>query len=100
MVVRYDDSDIGPRNGLPVTEFLYTFDQVCHVLGITMTTLKKIVHFEHLGARVQDRQKEQLRAINVMPSSWHEEKEWRVPESELVKYLDGKGLVIYERRIE
>lgn len=101
-MVRYDDSPTGPRCGLPVTEFLYTLDQVAHVLSLRLEYVKPLVWFTGLvGYRDEDYPGfRPMQAIHILPSDLHDKPEWRIPESELVRYLEWKQYTIYEKRIE
>jgi len=98
-VTRFDESELGERRGLPVTEFLYTLDQIAHVLGMSASSLPLAVHFEGLIGRKQGPFSEKkMRAINIIPWELLDAPEWRVQESELIRYMADRKLVIYERR--
>lgn len=98
---RYDEDELGDRRGLPVTEFLYTLDQVAHILNFSQNQLKTVVYFDGLIGRKQKTfNSKMIMAKNVIPSELHEEPEWRVPESEMVRYLESRNLIVYERRLQ
>lgn len=102
---------------LPLTEFLYTLDQIAYILGIDIKTIPNHVKFLETGKRQgmtalsnesvfqvdpkknRGSSKHRMRAVYLLPSSLHEKKEWRVPQYELERYLRAHNLRIYERRL-
>lgn len=79
---------------------MYTLDQVAHILGLSPVNLKECIVFVGDVARRQPANEgPRMRAVQIMPTEFHDRPEWRVPESELVKYLRAKRLVIYERKL-
>lgn len=101
---------------LPVTDFLYTLDQIAYLLGVDIKSVPRHVKFLDTGrrqgiqalsnpdsgfstAKNKGTSKERMRAIFLLPSALHEKKEWRVPSSELERYLRANNLRIYERKL-
>lgn len=96
--------DEGPtreeRNGksiLPGREFMFTLDQVAGLFNIEIEALPKYVFF--MGAHINRVQPaDGMKAVSITPSHMHERPEWRIPETEVTRYMRRMGLVIYERK--
>lgn len=80
--------------GLPFKPFLYTLDQIADLLSISLPTLKS----QHLFYRSRSPgapHPRQLEAVNL--SSDGDKPDWRVQETELIRWLRWKGFRVYDR---
>lgn len=79
---------VGPQITLPRPVFQYTLDQIAMCLAISETTLKiQTIHFDRLTAGRPPRDK--LTAHNI--ADLGESPNWRVSETELLRWLKVKG---------
>ena len=82
---------------------MYTLDQVAGLLNVQITGLQHHVRFMGVN-RVQpnpkgsDQKDIRMKAVSILPTHLHKEREWRIPRSEVERYLKDLGLVIYERK--
>jgi len=82
------------RIGLPPRIFLYTPDQLATLLSMTEKYVRtKLLFYEMREPGLRPRHK--LRATNIAPEG--EAPEWRVTETELLRYLRLKGIKFYDR---
>lgn len=82
------------RVGLPPRIFMYTPDQLAMLLELTEDYIRKrLLFYDRREPGV--RPKERLRAVNIAPEG--ETPEWRVTETELLRYLRLKGIKFYDR---
>lgn len=82
------------RLGLPPRIFMYTPDQIAQLLELKEDYVRKTLFFYDVrepGVRPRER----LRAVNIAPEG--ETPEWRVTETELIRYLRLKGVKFYDR---
>lgn len=80
--------------GIPPRVFFYTLDQISTMLNYELVAMKRyLIHYDgrSTGARKNDR----LMAINIAPSG--SKPEWRVSESEFIRWCKYKGVRFYER---
>lgn len=83
----------GEAVGLPNRPFLYTLDQIAILLELRLDTLRKgYIYFDgrSIGNGV-----DKMMARNIAPEG--EPPEWRVAETELVRWLKKKRFRFYER---
>lgn len=74
---------------LPPRPFLYTFDQVADLMGITVKILKK-QHVYFRGITVGGPSKKKMTFININEYT-DSPPEWRVEERELIRFLRALG---------
>jgi len=92
---------LGPRLGLPVRPFFYTIDQVAAILDIDIVKINQYVAFQgiagsnHTEGRKAASRRRKMMAVTIQPSVI-QEPEWRVPESELLSYMEERGLRFVE----
>lgn len=80
--------------GLPIRPFLYTLDQIATLLNIQEASVQVYMHF--IGRSVGAHKKDRMLARNIAPLG--EKPDWRVAESELVRWLRNRGYRIHETR--
>lgn len=80
--------------GLPPRPFLYTVDQISVITMLSENTLH-IKHIYHEGRDIGARRTYHLVARNIAPPD--EKPDWRVVESELIRWLKSKGYKYYDR---
>ena len=104
---RRSEAELDEAMGLPVAEFLYTLDQIAFILGLsTITQLKEHVYFRGVTKSQKGRRSDDIHsgyrmvAFNLKPTRYHKTAEWRVPKSELMKYLRARGITLYERKLD
>ena len=82
------------RIALPARTFLYTVDQIAHLLQISEDTVRSsFLYYE--GRSTGTVPKTQMLARNIAPEG--EKPEWRVADRELTKFMRAKGFRYYER---
>lgn len=82
--------------GLPIRPFLYTLDQIAHLLGVDTERYfinNNVVHFE--GRSPGTPRTNQMVARNIS-DSFHSP-DWRVSEQEFIRYLKHHGFKVYTR---
>lgn len=80
--------------GLPLRPILYTLDQIATLIQVSEQHLKDAyLHFEERS--VGFRPPSKMSARNIAPDG--ERPDWRVAETELVRWLRFKGFKIYNR---
>lgn len=79
--------------GLPPRPFLYSLDQISTLLCIERSGLSSHIHFE--GRSVGPCRPQRMLARDIAPPG--ERPDWRVAESELVRWCRLKGFRLYER---
>jgi hypothetical protein len=81
---------------LPVRPFLYTLDQVAHLLSMALPYLKeKYIWYD--GREVGARDSDKLCAHNIAHPT--QPPEWRVSEREFIRWLRRKKFKVYERAL-
>jgi hypothetical protein len=76
---------------LPQRPFLYTMDQICTLISCSEQLLKQnIAHFK--GRTITKRTIDEMLFINI--SSPEDKPEWRVEETELLRWLRRKGFKV------
>lgn len=95
MAKRLPDGTANPEAvGLPMRPFLYTLDQIAVLLSMTEQNLRlRYIFFE--GRSTGLRSVNEIRAYNIAPR--HEKPDWRVSDTELMRWLRHKGFKLYER---
>lgn len=79
--------------GLPPRLFLYTLDQVSTMLGVELPYLKNVyIYYEGRSIGIS---RDRLGARNIAPSGVTPE--WRVSETELIRWFRFKRFKVYER---
>lgn len=79
---------------LPPRIFLYTPDQIATLLSMRVQYVTQtLLFYDRREAGI--RPKGRLIAVNIAPDG--EPPEWRVQESELLRYLRYKGIKFYDR---
>jgi hypothetical protein len=81
--------------GLPLTPFLYHFDQVATMLGKTESQLID-THIFYLGRSVGRQHPRKIKAVNIAADP-DAVPEWRITEGELVRWLKLIGIKLYSR---
>jgi hypothetical protein len=82
--------------GLPPKVFLYTLDQVAFMLS--MSTKNLMQHYLYLhGVNVGKPPPSKLVARAINPQAPDSEKEWRISEPELKRWLRYIGFRVYDR---
>lgn len=81
--------------GLPVRVFLYTLDQIAMMLSLDegYMTSRGMIHYH--GRSTGAPSPDQMQAKNIMPMN--ERPDWRVAETELIRYCKRRGIKIYSR---
>lgn len=80
--------------GLPIRPFLYTLDQIGVLLSLNTSRLQVYIHYD--GRSVGRPKRDKLLARNIAPLG--EAADWRVPESELIRWLRNRGFRVRESR--
>ncbi len=81
------------RVDLPQKPFLYTLDQVAHLLDLRVDTLQlHYIHFDGRSIGVQPRDK--LLAHNIAPTGV--KPNWRIAEKELIRWMKNRGIRHYD----
>lgn len=86
---------------LPVTDFMYTLDQVARLLNVQIESLSGHVRFLGVNRRQPSPNKgrdHRMKAVSILPTHLHQDPEWRIPQGEVVRYLKAMKLVVYERK--
>lgn len=83
------------RIHLPLTNFMYTLDQIALILGVEMSSLK--THYIYFEGRSTGTRTSKMTARNIAPSD--APPDWRVAEAHLRNYLTAKGYQVVEPRI-
>lgn len=80
--------------GIPFKSFLYTFEQVSDMLSIDLKTFQqKYVHYDN---RTPGRKKvDTFLARDISPLG--EKPEWRIADTEVLRWSKAKGFKIVER---
>ena len=81
--------------GLPARPFLYTPDQIGHILAIP-TKLVRDAYLYYVGRTPTVHGPNQMVARNIAPDP-SMEPIWRVSEQELIRWMQYKGFKFYER---
>jgi hypothetical protein len=82
--------------GIPIRPFMYTLDQVADMLNVPVPKLKRqYCYFEDIHTTAKPTSK--MRVRNINPDQG-EEKDWRIAESELYRWLKHMGFRVIERR--
>lgn len=79
--------------GLPAKPFLYTIDQIAALLSLEHAAVTRSIFYE--GRSVGARPKDKMLARNIDPADARPE--WRVAETELIRWMRSKGFRFYER---
>lgn len=80
--------------GLPLKVFLYSFDQIGAMLDVPVKTLEKAyIYYE--GRTLAAHRPDLLRARNISPRD--EVPEWRVADTELIRWLKNRGFKVLQR---
>lgn len=82
------------RRGLPPRPFLYTVDQLSVILQLSETILHQ-QYLYHQGRDVGIKQKWHMETVNISPPD--SKPEWRVRETELIRWMKHKGFKFYDR---
>lgn len=80
--------------GLPPRLFLYTLDQLASIVNVPIKEFqRKYIHYD--GRAVGARPFEKIMARNIAPKG--EPPDWRVVETEFVRWMRFKGFKVYVR---
>ena len=101
--IQQDERDPGGKKrrpsrgsvGLPLRPFLFTLDQLETMLGVKqMQLMGRHLYLDgiHEGIKPLDR----MMAHNIAPEHMADA-DWRVSESELIRWLRHKGFFLYDR---
>lgn len=97
-----DETSGGPREakpssvGLPIRPFLYTLDQIAHLMSVESERYfinANRVHFE--GRSQGTPRRDQMLARNISPGS--KAPDWRIAEQEFIRYLKYHNFKVYVR---
>ena len=78
--------------GLPERPFLYTFDQICAMIEVKLSSFKlQYVYYEGRSTGVY--RPDLLRANDIAPDN--QKPDWRVEERELIRWMRRKGFRAY-----
>jgi len=83
------------RINLPLTNFLYTLDQVALILSVDDATLRN--HYIYFEGRSAGLRTGKMTARNIAPAT--APPDWRVAEVHLRNYLSLKGYQVVEPKI-
>lgn len=80
--------------GLPPRPFLYTLDQISTILDLPQSRVEQAYIFWDQRS-VGPVNKDQMMARNIAPKN--QRPDWRVADSELIRWMKRKGFRFYER---
>jgi hypothetical protein len=83
---------------LPETIFLYTIDQIAGILGFRDVDNFRKSYVFYEGISLGGQPTDKLRAKNIAPSD-SDRRDWRVSETELLRWMKYNGFRTYRQRI-
>jgi hypothetical protein len=93
----FEEDKFLPNIQLPVRQFMYTVDQIAHMLNCSADTLyKKYIWYT---GRDHGRPGSKLQAINIAPLEDGTTADWRIPEENFVFWCRQRGIAFHEQRI-
>jgi hypothetical protein len=80
--------------GLPPRPFLYTIDQISVLLSLSEADIRaRYIYFQ--GRSIGAKSPDLMTARNIAPRT--DSPEWRVTETELIRWMRSRGFRYYER---
>lgn len=80
---------------LPLTSFMYTLDQIAYLLNVKPSAIGNYVRFRGAGRRDPNPDKDKMVAVPLRTIEDQVHAEWRVAESEFIRFCRDHNLVIY-----
>lgn len=93
----FEEDKFQPNVQLPVRQFMYTIDQIAHMLNCSTDTLYN--KYLWYTGRDHGQPGSRLKAINIAPLEDGREADWRVAEEDWVFWLRQRGIQFHEQRI-
>lgn len=93
----FEEDRFAPQVSLPIRSFMYTIDQIAHMLNANEKTIRD--RYLWYTGRDHGQPGTKLRAINIAPLEPGVKADWRVSEEDFFLWLKQRGITFHETRI-